>query len=102
MPESGELVRSLMRRVNRARAEAERAVARSETLTAAMRVIREPGAMLNRCAWCGRVSVGRGWVPADAMPAFVARLLDDRTTHGICERCLRRLERDGASRPLKR
>jgi len=34
-----------------------------------------------------------------AVPAAPStRLLDDRTTHGICEQCIRKLERDGASR----
>jgi hypothetical protein len=100
--ETGDLVGSLLRRVTRARTEAEKAVARSEVLAAARVAVREPRRMVKRCAWCGRLALGRGWVPADEVPAFVGTLLDERTTHGICEHCLRRLERDGASKPLRR
>jgi hypothetical protein len=46
--------------------------------------------------------VGRGWIPPDEIPNFVGHALDARTTHGICERCMHRLEQDGASRPLRR
>jgi hypothetical protein len=93
---------ALAARARRAAAEAERIVARSQVIVAARRVVRDPASMVKRCAWCGRVLIGRGWVPAEDMPDFVIDALEDHTTHGICERCVRRLERDGASRPLKR
>jgi hypothetical protein len=54
--------------------------------------------MLRRCAWCGRFDLGEQWVPAEEAPAFVWTLLDRRATHGICESCLGRLERERRNR----
>ena len=93
---------ALAARARRAAAEAERIVARSQVIMAARRATHDPSAMVKRCAWCGRVMIGREWVAAEHMPKFVARALEDHTTHGICDGCLHRLERDGTSRPLQR
>lgn len=91
---------SLMERARRAYRDADTAIARSEVVVSARRLVRDPAAMVKRCAWCGRLLLGRGWVPTEEVPQFVGSALDERTTHGICERCVRRLERDGVSRPL--
>lgn len=101
MPEPGDLVSALAARARRAAVETERLVARSQIIVTALRMTRSPGSMVKRRAWCGRVLVGHDWVAAADMPEFVAKALEEHTTHGICERCMQRLERDGASRPLQ-
>lgn len=91
-----DLVTTLRRRMRRAIEEAERAVERSESLTAARRLVRER-ALLKRCAWCGRVSFGSGWHGADQLPGFVPERVHERATHGICPGCFAEMERDGRS-----
>lgn len=93
---------TLMARVRRAHAEAERTVARSAILVTARRAVVDPEAMVKRCAWCRRLLLADVWVPESDIPDFVGRVLDGRTTHGICESCVRELERTGASHVRKR
>jgi hypothetical protein len=100
--DSVDVVGALIRRVNHACADAQRAVARSEMLVTARRLARDPSSMVRRCAWCGRMQLGHDWISADEAPAFLGSELDHRTSHGICERCIRKLEQDGASLPVKR
>lgn len=94
------VVRDLIRRVRAALSEAEAAVARSERLTAA-RALRGAGPA-RRCAWCGRLALGRHWTPLEEAPAFVPRDIGDGASHTICPDCLGRLEREGRTRPLRR
>ena len=91
----------LTSRVRRAIAVAQETVARSEALAAASRLVQDPSLMMKRCAWCGRLALGR-WTTNERVPSFVTDRMDGQTTHGICADCLRRLERTGRSRPLKR
>lgn len=98
MPESEDVVGALMARVSRARAAAERTIERSAVLVTARRAVANPHTMVKRCAWCQRLLLAGVWVPEDDIPDFVGRLLDGRTTHGICERCMRDLEESGRSR----
>jgi hypothetical protein len=94
-------VAALRRRARDAVAEAERAVSRSQTLTAARRLLHER-ALLKRCAWCGRISLGRGWTASDDLPHFVPESVRANASHGICPTCLERLARDGDSRTVER
>jgi hypothetical protein len=94
-----EVVETLARRVKQAIAAAEEAKAKSETLVAARRVVRDPAMMLRRCAWCGRISLGR-WTVVEEAPPFLPREMHGRTTHGICPDCLCRLERRGETKPV--
>jgi hypothetical protein len=55
--------------------------------------------MVTRCAWCGRLEFGGHWTQVDEAP-FFDEFLDRCVTHGICEDCLRALERSGESLPL--
>lgn len=99
MPDTGDVVGALMARVSRARAEAERTIERSAILVTARRAVTERDTMVKRCAWCQRLLLAGVWVPEDDVPDFVGRLLDGRTTHGICESCMEELERRGATHP---
>ena len=50
------------------------------------------------CAWCGRISVGDGWVPpGDFLVAELPRAMRERTTDGICPDCYDRVSADGAA-----
>jgi len=91
---------ALLGRVRQALAEAEHAVAQSEVVTTATRLVREPGSMVTRCAWCSRIRLGRGWMPAESVPQFFARYVEEHGTHGICADCVRDLEVAGHTRPL--
>lgn len=98
MSEREDVPRVLMARVRRARAEAERLTTRSAVLVTARRALADPHTMVRRCAWCNRLLLGRVWVPEDEVPDFVGDLLENRTTHGICENCVHELEEKGESR----
>lgn len=93
-------MRALFRRVRLAAAEAERSVARSRALVAMRRLIRH-GALVRRCAWCGRYSLSEEWMQRDELPGFVtARVLED-ATHTICPDCERGLVAKSQSRPTR-
>jgi hypothetical protein len=94
-----DFIEALTSRARAAIAAAERTVAQSETLAAASRLVTDPSQMVKRCAWCGRLALGR-WTSSEEAPRFLAGRLDGQTTHGICSECLRRLERTGRTRPL--
>jgi hypothetical protein len=91
---------ALLRRAREALAEAEHAVAQSDAVLTATRLVREPGSMVTRCAWCSRIKLGRGWIPAESVPRFFARYVEEHGTHGICDECVRELEVTGHTRPL--
>jgi hypothetical protein len=96
---SAHAVQTLEQRVWQAIATACGEVRRARILVEGAQVVREPSAMLTRCAWCGRYALGDGWADPDETPVWPERL-GGRTTHGICGQCLRMLETSGASRPL--
>ncbi len=95
-----EVVGELMQRLRTAVQEASAAAAWSERLLAARRLAR--GALPTRCAWCGRLALGRQWTPLDEAPAFLPRDVGDGASHTICPDCTARLEREGRTRPLTR
>jgi hypothetical protein len=100
--DADDVVGFLMRRVGLARAEAEHAVERSAILLTARRALADRTTMVRRCAWCQRLLLAGVWVPEEEVPDFVGHLLDERTSHGICESCIERLQKDGDSRPFGR
>jgi len=52
------------------------------------RVLRDDSLLL-QCAWCGRIRTDGEWFEESELAAAGALgLLVDRTTHGICPRCL--------------
>ena len=61
--------------------------ARSLVLVDASRYARRDGAYVPRCAWCGKVALGDSWVDRAEVPPFMVRVLDHRTTDGICPEC---------------
>jgi hypothetical protein len=81
-------------RAHRARDAAGRLVACSERIVASRRLLADPETMVKRCAWCGRLALGRAWVLEDEVPAFAGGLFEKRTTDGICSHCFDRLQRD--------
>jgi hypothetical protein len=92
----------MRRRVRAALAEAHRAIARSEALTAARALVRDRHRLAKRCAWCGRLELGDHWTAPEELPAFLSSEVRDRISHGICPDCLARLEREGQTRSLRR
>lgn len=85
---------ALPERVRTAIADARTTVGKSQVLAAAMRQLRDPRALLRRCAWCDRYAIGDVWLEADETPRFfdVERL--KRTpgvTDSICPDCTRRV-----------
>jgi ribosomal protein L28 len=95
-----DLTTALAERVRVAIERAHAVVAEADVLSALSRLLREPTSMAKRCAWCGRLALGRGWIPAEQIPAEIRALLEERMTHGICADCLRRLEREGKTRAI--
>jgi hypothetical protein len=83
-------------------AEANRAIARSESLRAARALVRDRRHLAKRCAWCGRLDLADRWTPPEDIPAFLAGEVRDRVSHGICPDCLARLEREGRTHSLER
>lgn len=92
-----DVVAALAARVQEAVAQARTAIDDSQVLLAASRLVRNPGVMARRCAWCGRVDLGFGWHGADQAPHFVLTTVERRATHTICPDCVRRLEEAGQS-----
>src|SRR5207245_2586009 len=96
----GELLEALNEMVRDAIARAQAVAERSELVRVASQLVRDPTLLAKRCAWCNRLAFGRRWIPAADLPEFVRPLLENRVSHGICADCMRRLEREGASRPI--
>ena len=84
-------VEALVFRARSAIAAARTTVAQAEVLTEASRLANDRYALIRRCAWCGRLALGR-WTPADEAPAFLTLRAESKATHGICPDCLRRIE----------
>ena len=61
--------------------------ARSLLLVDASRYARRGESYVPRCAWCGKVALGGSWVNRAEVPPFMRRVLDHRTTDGICPGC---------------
>lgn len=98
-PPQQDVVRALFSRVRRAVGEAEQAVARSHTL-ASMRHVLGERRLLRRCAWCGRFTLGEGWVAEAELPGFVPKRAVEMATHTICPECEAQLVREGKSHAL--
>lgn len=88
----------LAARLQEAVAQARATVEESYMVIAASRLARSPNVMAKRCAWCGRLDLGRGWRPPEQTPRFLVATLERRATHTICPDCVRRLEEAGQSR----
>ena len=84
-------VGALVFRARRAVAAARTTVAQAEVLTESSRLANDRNALIRRCAWCGRLALGR-WTPADEAPAFLTLRAEGKATHGICPDCLRHVE----------
>jgi hypothetical protein len=96
-----EFAAALLGRVQHALAEAERAVVRSEVLRTATRLVREPGSMVTRCAWCSNLMLGGRWLAQESVPPFLVDYVEVNGTHGICPGCLEELQVTGHSKPLR-
>jgi hypothetical protein len=92
-----DFVEALTEQVREAVARAQQTVARSEFLTAASRLVREPRGMIKRCAWCGRFGMARRWMRPEQAPEFLIARVETRATHTICPDCVRQLEETGKS-----
>jgi hypothetical protein len=66
----------------------------SAILVESSRQARERDALVPQCAWCGRVRVGV-WAQPQELPPFLADLLANRRTHGICPTCLDDVQHQG-------
>jgi len=98
--DQGDLLAALVTRLQDAMSDARAAVDRSELVTAAARLMRDPAAMAKRCAWCGRLELAGGWRAPQRAPRFLVSTLESRATHTICPDCVRRLEESGQSRRM--
>jgi len=94
----GDLPAALAGRLQEALARVRATLDESELLTAASRLARDPATMARRCAWCGRLELGRSWRAPESAPEFLVATLERRATHTICPDCLGRLEATGQSR----
>ena len=92
-----EFVEALQQRVQVALREAQQVVARSRTLTSVRHVLGDDQRLVRRCAWCGRFSLGEGWMAEAALPQFVPGRAIEGATHTICPDCDTRLVREGKS-----
>jgi hypothetical protein len=73
---------------------------RSAILVDSSRHHRARESLVPQCAWCAKVRLGAMWVQPDELPEFLAVVLVDRHTHGICPDCFADVENDDA--PLGR
>jgi hypothetical protein len=97
LPTLGEM---LVRRVHDLQTWTQRIQRRSAILVESSQHARARTTLVAQCAWCGRVRVGGVWAQHDEVPAFLAALLGNRRTHGICPTCFEQLQRDAATGPL--
>lgn len=95
--DEGDVFAVLAARLQEAVTRAREAVEESQVLIAASTLARSPAAMAKRCAWCGRLELGRGWRAPEQTPRFLVTTLERRATHTICPDCVRRLEEAGQS-----
>jgi hypothetical protein len=61
--------------------------ARSLVLVDASRYARLDEMHVPRCAWCGKVALGGSWLKRADVPRFMVRIVDRRSTDGICPAC---------------
>lgn len=80
-------VEALSERVREVVARSGATGARSLMLVDASRYARLDETYVPRCAWCGKVALGGSWVGRDDIPPFMVRVLDRRSTDGICPAC---------------
>lgn len=81
------LVEALAERVHEVVARSELIGARSLVLVDASRHARKDETYVPRCAWCGRVALGGTWLDHNEVPAFLLRVIAERSTDGICPIC---------------
>ena len=99
----GELGEVLGDRVRELISRSSRITRRSAILVGASQHRRADESLVPQCAWCGKVRVGGHWTLPEELPDFLAELLEDRRTHGICPDCFAAVERDaGDAAPLGR
>jgi hypothetical protein len=55
-------------------------------------------ALVTRCAWCARYSLGADWVDQETADASFARDGARVVTHGICPGCVESMRHRGLSR----
>jgi hypothetical protein len=80
-------VEALTERVNEVVAHSGVTGARSLVLVDASRYVRLDERLVPRCASCGRVALGGEWIVPEDVPRFMVRVLDKRTTEGVCPTC---------------
>jgi hypothetical protein len=73
---------------------------RSAILVESSQHARARDTLVAHCAWCGKVRVGGVWAVAEEIPDFLAELLANRRTHGICPVCLEDLQQKADDAPL--
>lgn len=91
-PEEERLQDELLNRAQKAVDAAAEVVAHSQVLASVSSALRE-GALMSRCAWCGRYRIAERWVVVG--PGGMIELT--QTTHGICEDCVAVLREAGLS-----
>ena len=83
---------ALLRRAQEAIDAAREIVADPEVL-AQVSILRAGMGLIGRCAWCGRYCVGGRWFVVEPKPQG----LEDKTSHGICDECVKVLREAGMS-----
>jgi hypothetical protein len=91
---------TLIGRVREVIAHANSLTRRSAILVESSRHRRARDTLIPHCAWCGTVRVGGTWVRGEELPSFLADLVHDRRTHGICPACLDEVQRRSDDAPL--
>jgi hypothetical protein len=87
----------LTHRIERALADARRAVERSQVLRAARQLLQNEHVLITRCAWCHRFALGGTWLEREETPRFLPPELARSVTHGICPNCVDDLRERGLS-----
>jgi hypothetical protein len=87
----------LERRIERALADARRAVDRSHVLRAARDMLADHEVLITRCAWCRRYALGGCWLRREETPRFLPPDVARSVTHGICPDCVDDLRARGLS-----
>jgi hypothetical protein len=100
VPASLELSDALISHVREVIAHSTRITRRSAILVDSSQHRRARDTLIPHCAWCGKVRLGGSWVRCEELPSFLADLLHDRRTHGICPDCLDEVQRQSDDAPL--
>ena len=100
MAASSGLSDALIGHVREVIADSTRVTRQSAILVESSQHARARDTLIPHCAWCGRVRVAGVWVRVEELPSFLADLLHDRRTHGICPMCLDEVQRQSGDGPL--